>query len=75
MDIPPGEQHGARPEVPAAGGQRRRIPLPSLDQITVEWNRFWRSIDRVNLIYPFSVERIHVIGRNRAAVPSDHDPF
>ena len=33
----------------------------SLDQITVEWNRLWRSIDRVNLIYPFDAERIHMV--------------
>jgi len=31
--------------------------------------------DRVNLIYLFDIERIHVIGRNRDAVPSDHDPL
>src|SRR3546814_18251724 len=47
----------------------------ALDQITVEWNRRRRSIDRVNLIYPYGVERIHVIGRNRAAVPYNHDPL
>jgi hypothetical protein len=46
-----------------------------LEQITVEWNRLWRSIDPVNLLYLFDVERIHVIRRKRAAFPSDHDPL
>src|SRR3546814_19426926 len=47
---------------------------PSLDQITAEWNRLGRSTGR-DLIYPFGVERIHAIGRNRAAVSSNHDPL
>ena len=46
-----------------------------LDQITVDWNRLWRSSDRVNLIYPFELERIHVTIRNRDAVPYGHDPL
>jgi hypothetical protein len=46
-----------------------------LDQITVDWNRLWRSSDRVNLIYPFELERIHVTIRNRVAIPYGHDPL
>src|SRR3546814_20134293 len=55
------EVHGRRQPQGAGTGRR------GLDQITVEWNRLRRSIDRVNLIYPYGVERIHVLGRNRAA--------
>jgi len=46
-----------------------------LEQIAVGWNRLRRSIDRVNLLYALDVERIHAIGRNREAVPSDRDPL
>src|SRR3546814_15835145 len=66
-----GLQHGPHYGVGAQVASRDNV----LDQIAVEWDRLRRSIDRVNLIYPFWCERIHVIGRNRAAVPSDHDPL
>src|SRR3546814_721191 len=37
--------------------------------------RLQRSTDPVNLLYPFEVDRIHVVRRNRGAVPSDNDPI
>src|SRR3546814_16898331 len=43
----------------------------SLEQIRVGWNRRRRSTDPVNLLYPFEVDRIHVVRWTRAAVPPD----
>src|SRR3546814_16284000 len=51
-------------------GNPRRAPY-ILEQIRVGGNRRRRSTDPVNLLYPFEVDRIHVVRRNRAAVPSD----
>src|SRR3546814_1602768 len=47
----------------------------ALEQIRVGWNRRRRSTDPVNRLYPFEVDRIHVVRWNRGAVPSDHDPI
>src|SRR3546814_9644349 len=56
-------------------GVRAMFKVLILEQIRVGWNRLQRSIDPVNLLYPFKVDRIHVVRRNRGAVPSDHDPI
>src|SRR3546814_8940316 len=53
----------------------RRRHRSRLEQIRVGWNRQSRSTDPVNLLYPFEVDRIHVVRWNRGAVPSDHDPI
>ena len=59
-----------RPHPPGPAQPRRRI-----DQIAVGWNRLWRSIDRVNLVYTIEVERIGAFDWNRDAVPIKCDPF
>src|SRR3546814_3731321 len=45
----------------------------ALEQIRVGWNRRRRSTDPVNRLYPFEVDRIHVVRWTRGAVPSDHE--
>src|SRR3546814_10763613 len=50
-------------------------PCLRLEQIRVGWNRRRRSTDPVNLLYPFEVDRIHVVRWDRAAVPTDNDPI
>src|SRR3546814_1356643 len=51
----------------------RRSMTAMLEQIRVGWNRRRRSTDTVNLLYPFEVDRIHVvrsrIGRAHACTP------
>src|SRR3546814_12040313 len=42
-----------------------------LEQIRVGWNRRRRSTDPVNLLYPFEVDRIHVV-RSRPRHPDAH---
>src|SRR3546814_16301931 len=60
---------------PAAGAAPPGAGAGELEQIRVGWNRRRRSTDPVNLLYPFEVDRIHIVRWNRAAVPSDHDPI
>src|SRR3546814_15356627 len=47
-------------------GEYRPAHRGRLDQITVEWGALQRSIDRVNLIYPYGLERL--IGALRGAL-------
>src|SRR3546814_9042395 len=47
----------------------------ALEQIRVGWHRRRRSTDPVNRLYPFEVDRIHVVIWYRGAVPSAHDPI
>src|SRR3546814_16850851 len=42
-----------------------------LEQIRVGWTRRRRSTDPVNLLYPFEVDRIHVV-RSRPRHPDAH---
>src|SRR3546814_17038555 len=46
----------------------RRSMTAMLEQIRVGWNRRRRSTDPVNLLYPFEVDRIHVV-RSRPRHP------
>ena len=34
-----------------------------------------RSDNHVNLLYTFDVDRIHMINRNQAVIPINHDPI
>src|SRR3546814_13904331 len=73
------EDHDPHPAPPRAHGTRRPGAAPRrrhlvLEQIRVGWNRPRRSTDP-DLLYPFEVDRIHVVSRNRGAVPSAHDPI
>src|SRR3546814_8119908 len=45
----------------------------TLDQHRVGWNRQRRFTDPVNLLYPFEVDKIHVVSRNLGPVPTDND--
>src|SRR3546814_18135627 len=68
-------EHGFSPffsERLAAGNGPRFFYL---EQIRVGWNRRRRSTDPVNLLYPFEVDRIHVVRWNRGAVQSYHHPI
>src|SRR3546814_18750540 len=56
---------------PAAGAAPPGAGAGELEQIRVGWNRRRRSTDPVNLLYPFEVDRIHIVRWNSAAVPSD----
>src|SRR3546814_3880769 len=68
-DEAPAGQHEAEhdDEQDAAEGRHGA----NLEQIRVGWNRLQRSIDPANLLYPFEVDRIHVVIWNRGTVPSE----
>src|SRR3546814_17377872 len=54
--------------------ERRPAPSSRLEQIRVGWNRRRRSTDPVTLLYPFEVDRIHVVRSNLAPVPPVTEP-